>query len=139
MRCPAEQAERVHLLELADKERPRGFNPIELDDADPELVAAQFVDTMRDLYFATLGSAHRQIQYLRSALMTLLTMPPRAEGPWTLASLYSLFVDPRFREELHARADRSDPVRLLGAPVADERAAAATRRPTRSSPNSARS
>jgi hypothetical protein len=96
---PSEQAQRVHLLELADKERPRAFNPIELDGADPELVAAQFVDTMRDLYFATLGSAHRQIQYLRSALMTLLTMPPRAEGPWTLQSLYSLFVDPRFRED----------------------------------------
>ncbi len=92
------QAHRVHLLELAEKDRPRAFNPIELDGADPELVAAQFVDTMRDLYFATLGSAHRQIQYLRNALMTLLTMPPGADGPWTLDSLYSLFVDARFRE-----------------------------------------
>jgi hypothetical protein len=95
---PASHAHRVHLLELASKDRPRAFNPIELDGADPELVAAQFVDTMRDLYFATLGSAHRQIQYLRNALMTLLTMPPGADGPWTLDSLYSLFVDPRFRE-----------------------------------------
>jgi uncharacterized protein DUF87 len=95
---PAEQAHRVHLLELAEKDRPRAFNPIELDGADPELVAAQFVDTMRDLYFATLGSAHRQIQYLRNALMTLLTMPPGTDGPWTLDSLYSLFVDPTFRE-----------------------------------------
>jgi hypothetical protein len=95
---PASHAHRVHLLELAAKDRPRAFNPIELDGADPELVAAQFVDTMRDLYFATLGSAHRQIQYLRNALMTLLTMPPGADGPWTLDSLYSLFVDPRFRE-----------------------------------------
>jgi hypothetical protein len=95
---PASHAHRVHLLELAEKDRPRAFNPIELDGADPELVAAQFVDTMRDLYFATLGSAHRQIQYLRNALMTLLTMPPGADGPWTLDSLYSLFVDPRFRE-----------------------------------------
>jgi hypothetical protein len=95
---PPEQGHRVHLLELAEKDRPRAFNPIELDGADPELVAAQFVDTMRDLYFATLGSAHRQIQYLRNALMTLLTMPPGADGPWTLDSLYSLFVDPKFRE-----------------------------------------
>jgi hypothetical protein len=95
---PASHAHRVHLLELASKDRPRAFNPIELDGADPELVAAQFVDTMRDLYFTTLGSAHRQIQYLRNALMTLLTMPPGADGPWTLDSLYSLFVDPRFRE-----------------------------------------
>lgn len=96
---PAEHAQRVHLLELATKDRPRAFNPIELDGADPELVAAQFVDTMRDLYFATLGSAHRQTQYLRSALMTLLTMPPGAAGAWTLESLYRLFVDRRFREE----------------------------------------
>jgi hypothetical protein len=96
---PREQAHRVHLLELAEKERPRAFNPIELDGADPELVAAQFVDTMRDLYFATLGSAHRQTQYLRNALMTLLTMPPGSRGPWTLESLYSLFVDPAFRED----------------------------------------
>jgi hypothetical protein len=96
---PEEQAHRVHLLELAEKDRPRAFNPIELDGADPELVAAQFVDTMRDLYFSTLGSAHRQVQYLRNALMTLLTMRPGDGRPWTLESLYSLFVDPAFREE----------------------------------------
>ena len=53
MPCRPSTLERVHLLELAEKERPRGFNPIELDGDDPELVTAQFVDTMRDLYFAT--------------------------------------------------------------------------------------
>ncbi len=96
---PPGEVDRVHLLELAEKDHPRGFNPIELDGADPELVAAQFVDTMRDLYFSTLGSAHRQVQYLRSALMTLLTMPAGPAGPWTLGSLYALFVDPGFREQ----------------------------------------
>ena len=96
---PAEQVDRVHLLELAERDHPRGFNPIELDGADPELVAAQFVDTMRDLYFTTLGSAHRQVQYLRSGLMTVLTMPAGSTGPWTLGSLYALFVDPGFREK----------------------------------------
>lgn len=96
---PKNQAHRIHLLELAEKDYPRAFNPIELDGADPELVAAQFVDTMRDLYFSTLGTAHRQIQYLRNALMTLLTMQPMDGHPWTLESLYSLFVDPAFREE----------------------------------------
>ena len=56
-RCGArEQAHRVHLLELAEKDHPRAFNPIELDGADPELVAAQFVDTMSDLYFSGLAS-----------------------------------------------------------------------------------
>lgn len=99
---PPDQAGRVHLLELAEKEHPRGFNPIELDDADPEIVAAQFVDTMRDLYFAHLSAPpHRQLHYLRSALMTLLTKPPgRNQGPWTLASLHRLFIDPAFREEV---------------------------------------
>jgi Helicase HerA, central domain len=96
---PEDQAHRVHLLELAEKDRPRAFNPIELDGADPELVAAQFVDTMRDLHFATLGTAHRQVQYLRNALMTLLTMPSSDGRPWTLESLYSLFVDPAFCED----------------------------------------
>ena len=95
---PQHQARRVHLLELAERNRPRAFNPIELDGADPELVAAQFVDTMRDLYCATLGSAYRQIQYLRNALMTVLTLPPVDGVPWTLNTLYSLFVDPKFRE-----------------------------------------
>jgi hypothetical protein len=95
---PEDQARRVHLLELAERNQPRAFNPIELDGADPELVAAQFVDTMRDLYFATLGSAYRQIQYLRNALMTVLTLPPVDGVPWTLNTLYSLFVDPKFRE-----------------------------------------
>ena len=116
---PAEQAHRVHLLELAEKDRPRGFNPIELDGADPELVAAQFVDTMRDLYFATLRArAHRQLQYLRyGADDPALTLPPGADGPWTLESLYRLFLDPPFREN-SPRTDRPDPGRVLEAPVA---------------------
>ena len=98
---PEEHAPRVHLLELAERERPRGFNPIELDGADPELVAAQFVDTMRDLYFAQLSAPpHRQLQYLRSALLTLLTRPAGDDGPWTLESLNRLFIEPKFREEI---------------------------------------
>jgi hypothetical protein len=103
---PEDQAHRVHLLELAEKEHPRGFNPIELDGADPEIVAAQFVDTMRDLYFANLASPpHRQLQYLRSALLTLLTKPAEDDVPWTLASLNRLFIEPRFREEVLAGAN----------------------------------
>ena len=105
---PAGQAPRVHLLELAERERPRGFNPIELDGADPELVAAQFVDTMRDLYFATLSSPpHRQLQYLRAALLTLLTRPPGPKGPWTLGALTRLFIEPSFRDEM--KVNLTDP------------------------------
>jgi hypothetical protein len=106
---PPDQADRVHLLELADKDRPRGFNPIELDGADPELVAAQFVDTMRAIYFAHLSApAHRQEQYLRSALMTLLSRTPGPAGPWTLEALNRLFIDPDFREEI--TYDLDDPI-----------------------------
>lgn len=102
---PEDQAHRVHLLELAEKEHPRGFNPIELDGADPEIVAAQFVDTMSDLYFGHLASPpYRQLQYLRSALLTLLTKPADPEDPWTLESLNSLFIDPRFRAGVLAGA-----------------------------------
>ena len=98
---PKDQAHRVHLLELAEKDHPRGFNPIELDGADPELVAAQFVDTMSDLYFAGLASPpHRQLQYLRSALMTLLLRATPGGVPWTLESLNRLLIDPNFREEI---------------------------------------
>jgi hypothetical protein len=100
---PADQAGRVHLLELAEREHPRGFNPIELEGAEPELVAAQFVDTMRDIYFDTLSSPpHRQLQDLRSALLTLLTRRPGPDGPWTLESLTRLLTDPRFRAEVLA-------------------------------------
>jgi hypothetical protein len=75
----------------------------EVDDeelVDPEIVAAQFVDTMSDLYFGHLASPpYRQLQYLRSGLLTMLTKPAPDE-PWTLQSLNSLFIDPRFRAEV---------------------------------------
>ncbi len=107
---PQDQAHRVHLLELAEKDHPRGFNPIELDGADPEIVAAQFVDTMRDLYFAQLSNPpYRQLQYLRSGLLTMLTAEPTDE-PWTLVSLNQLFIDRRFREEV--LAGMTDPMVL---------------------------
>ena len=131
---PDDQASRVHLLELAEKERPRGFNPIELDGADPEIVAAQFVDTMRDLYFAHLTSPpHRQLQYLRSALLTLLTKPHGPDGPWTLEALNRLFIEPRFRAEVAGRdrtIHRSLPSGNINGPRA--RLVPPTRRPTHS-------
>ena len=128
---PPDQAHRVHLLELAEKDHPRGFNPIELDGADPEIVAAQFVDTMRDLYFAHLASPpHRQLQYLRSGLLTLLTKPAGDE-PWTLQSLNLLFIDPHFRAEV--LSGPIDPTVKPSGSTSGRRAGAApaTRRPTR--------
>ena len=85
---PEDQAHRVHLLELAEKDHPRGFNPIELDGADPEIVAAQFVDTMRDLYFAHLSLAAPS----PAPVPALGAADPAHQaagddGPWTLESL----------------------------------------------------
>lgn len=91
---PPEQVERVHLLELGERTRPRAFNPIELAGADPELVAGQFVDTLADLYPRYSGP--KQTHYLRNALLTLLAQLPDA----TPLDLYDLLVDPDRRREI---------------------------------------
>jgi hypothetical protein len=93
---PPAEVDRVHLLELAERRRPRSFNPLELDGADPELVAGQFVDTVRELYLGT--AAPRQAHYLRNGLMTLLIKDPGSTGPWTILDLYELLVDPGRRK-----------------------------------------
>jgi hypothetical protein len=105
---PPEQIKRVHLLELAERDRPRAFNPLELDGAEPELVAGQFVDTIRDLFLPP--NAHRQIGYLRNGLMTLLTHPVGRREPWTIESLHTLFVNPAWRAEI--LRDLDDPTLL---------------------------
>ncbi|HEV8699199.1 MAG TPA: hypothetical protein VGQ89_16005 [Candidatus Limnocylindrales bacterium] len=93
---PPSEVERVHVLELAERRRPRSFNPLELDGADPELVAGQFVDTVRELYLGT--GAPRQVHYLRNGLMTMLLKDPGGAGPWTILDLYELLVDPDRRK-----------------------------------------
>jgi hypothetical protein len=93
---PRTEVERVHLLQIAERARPRSFNPLELDGADPELVAGQFVDTVRELYLGT--GAPRQAHYLRNGLMTLLLKEAGTAGPWTILDLYELLVDPERRK-----------------------------------------
>ncbi len=93
---PPGELERVHVLELAERRRPRSFNPLELDGADPELVAGQFVDTVRELYLGT--GMPRQVHYLRNGLMTMLLKEPGDAGPWTILDLYELLVDPDRRK-----------------------------------------
>lgn len=99
---PPEHVDRVHLIELAERDTPRGFNFLELGAADPELVAVQFVDTLYDLYAKYSGP--KQTHYLRMALLTLLARPPEADGPWTVVDLYQLLVNRdvrrRFTEQL---------------------------------------
>lgn len=93
---PHSEVERVHFLEIAERRRPRSFNPLELDGADPELVAGQFVDTVRELYLGT--GMPRQVHYLRNGLMTMLLKEPGDAGPWTILDLYEVFVDPDRRK-----------------------------------------
>ncbi len=93
---PPGEVERVHVLELAERRRPRSFNPLEVDGADPELVAGQFVDTVRELYLGT--GMPRQVHYLRNGLMTMLLKEPGGAGPWTILDLYELLVDPDRRK-----------------------------------------
>jgi len=92
---PAKRVAAVHLIELAERDVPRAFNFLELDGADPELVAAQFVDTLYDLYARYSGP--KQTHYLRMALLTLLARPPVAGGPWTVVDLYRLLVNREVR------------------------------------------
>lgn len=97
---PPEHVERVHVIRLAEREAPRGFNFLELDGADPELVAVQFVDTLYDLY--TRYSGPKQTHYLRMALLTLLAREPEAGGPWTVVDLYQLLVNRDVRRRFTA-------------------------------------
>ncbi len=103
---PDEHVERVHLIRLAERESPRGFNFLELGGADPELVAVQFVDTLYDLYAKYSGP--KQTHYLRMALLTLLAREPEAEGPWTVVDLYQLLVNRDVRRRF--TADLADEV-----------------------------
>lgn len=103
---PDEHVERVHLIRLAEREAPRGFNFLELDGADAELVAVQFVDTLYDLYAKYSGP--KQTHYLRMALLTLLAREPEADGPWTVVDLYQLLVNRDVRRRF--TADLSDEV-----------------------------
>lgn len=97
---PPQHLERIHLIELAERDVPRGFNFLELDGADPELVAVQFVDTLYDLYAKYSGP--KQTHYLRMALLTLLSRPPEPEGPWTVVDLYQLLVNRDVRRRFTA-------------------------------------
>jgi hypothetical protein len=99
---PPDQQPRVHLLEIAERARPRSFNILELDGADPEAVAADFVDVLRDLN-AGLTSGPKQWHILRMALMTILDRPEGPDGPWTIADLHRLLSNPDYRADFVAR------------------------------------
>ena len=91
-RIPARHAGRVHLLRLADRAHPRGFNFFERHSREEaQLVTSEFVALFEDLWPRYTGPRMRDI--LRHGLLTLLS----SEGPQTILELDRLLSDGSFR------------------------------------------
>lgn len=91
-RIPARHAGRVHLLRLADRAHPRGFNFFERETREEaQLVTSEFVALFEDLWPRYTGPRMRDI--LRHGLLTLLA----SDGPQTILELDRLLSDERFR------------------------------------------
>ena len=92
-RLPRRVTERVHVLRLADRAHPRGFNFLERREPGQEqLVASEFVYMLEDLWPRFTGP--KMQHYLRNALLTLLT----DDEPQTILELVRLLTDDGFRQ-----------------------------------------
>jgi energy-coupling factor transporter ATP-binding protein EcfA2 len=93
-RVPTKHAGRVHVLRLADKAHPRGFNFLERRGPDEaQLVTSEFVELFEDLWPKFCGP--KMQHYLRQGLLTLLAHPE----PQTIVELVRLLTDDDFRED----------------------------------------
>ena len=91
-RLPWQASSRVHVLRLADREHPRGFNFLERRSPDQtQLVASEFVGLFEDLWPRFCGP--KMQHYLRHALLTLLT----TREPQTVIELIRILTDDAFR------------------------------------------
>jgi Helicase HerA, central domain len=90
-RIPRRHADRVHVLRLADRPHPRGFNFLERSSDQAQLVASEFVGLFQDLWPDYTGP--KMQHYLRNALLTLLSHPE----PQTIVELVRLLTDDAFR------------------------------------------
>jgi len=92
-RVPPALAGGVHVLRLADRDHPRGFNFLERRSPDEaQLVTSEFVDMLEDLWPRFCGP--KMQDYLRHGLLTLLSSPE----PQTILELIRLLTDDAFRE-----------------------------------------
>jgi hypothetical protein len=92
-RLPAAAAPRVHVLRLADRDHPRGFNFLERRSPDEaHLVTSEFVELFEDLWPRFCGP--KMQHYLRHALLTLLSGPE----PGTIIELTRILTDDAFRK-----------------------------------------
>ncbi len=92
-RLPASAAPRVHVLRLADRNHPRGFNFLERRTRDEaQLVTSEFVYMLEDLWPRFCGP--KMQHYLRHGLLTLLA----DRRPQTILELIRILTDDAFRE-----------------------------------------
>ena len=83
---------RIHVLRLADRAHPRGFNFLERrSPGEAQLVASEFVYMLEDLWPRFSGP--KMQHYLRNALLTLLA----DERPQTILELIRVLTDDAFR------------------------------------------
>ena len=83
----------MHVLRLADRDHPRGFNFLErrsLDEA--QLVTSEFVYMLEDLWPRFCGP--KMQHYLRHGLLTLLA----DKRPQTILELIRILTDDAFRD-----------------------------------------
>jgi DNA helicase HerA-like ATPase len=108
-RVPARHAGRVHVLRLADREHPRGFNFLERATPDQgQLVSSEFVQLIHDLWPEFTGP--KMQHYLRHALLTLLSDP----APQTILELIRVLTDDAFRERYRAARFRGTGMARVG-------------------------
>ncbi len=92
-RLRPQAAPRVHVLRLADRAHPRGFNFLERRSPDQaQLVASEFVGLFEDLWPRFCGP--KMQHYLRHALLTLLA----SREPQTVIELTRILTDDAFRD-----------------------------------------
>jgi hypothetical protein len=103
VRVPPRHADRVHVLRLADRAHPRGFNFFERRSAEEgQLVVSEFVALFEDLWPRFTGPRMRDI--LRYSALTLLSNPE----PQTVLELDRILSDEAFRKPYIEKA--IDPV-----------------------------
>jgi Helicase HerA, central domain len=99
-RIPRKHADRVHVLRLADRAHPRGFNFLERHGPDQaQLVTSEFVGLFQDLWPDYTGP--KMQHYLRHSLLTLLSHPEQQ----TIIELVRLLTDDAFREQYLEHVD----------------------------------
>jgi energy-coupling factor transporter ATP-binding protein EcfA2 len=97
-RIPRSRMDGVHVLRLADREHPRGFNFLERrQPGQDQLVASEFVYMLEDLWPRFCGP--KMQHYLRNGLLTLLA----DDRPQTILELVRILTEDDFRQQFVKR------------------------------------